>query len=252
MELPKVPLGYRFRPTPDECIHYLTCKVTSKPLPCTGIILDLNPYDVKQLPDIFSSVEKRGEVYLFTQLSKKGRIGNINVNRKVGKGTWHGDQFGKVSDPRGTKVGVSRKLSYREKGSPYNISKFLMTEYSLLEDTPLQYSSLKDYVLCHITKNGRSRNTNNDSSSHCESIDSVPSTPSITTQEDVLSLAVATTTPITDYVLPDSQHYITLPAPHDELGELLMLLDNDISLLDESWESLFDFDRFDAKRIIGI
>lgn len=159
MEEFQLPLGFHFLPEPEECIEYLTSMVIGKPLPYKGLIFEFNPYDINQLPHIFSAAEKR-DLYFFTKLSRKGKIGETSINRSVGKGSWHNDRSKDLFDPanRSSVIGTALTFTYWETGSIYN-RRFLMTEYQLRTNGLLQYDPLEDPVLCclrcHLGKKAR-------------------------------------------------------------------------------------------------
>ncbi|KAK3037798.1 hypothetical protein RJ639_030717 [Escallonia herrerae] len=143
----RLPAGFRFDPTDDEVLIYLSCKVSGNPLPCHGCVTEGDIYDEKQLHQIFSQIKRGGRPeYFFTQLKKKGKEGCRRFDRTVGKiGNWHATQTKKILDQSGENV-VGFLKSFVFKGDEED--HWNMDEFSL--------SNKNDYVLCRI-KNNRKR-----------------------------------------------------------------------------------------------
>ncbi|KAK2999655.1 hypothetical protein RJ639_023424 [Escallonia herrerae] len=144
----RIPAGFRFDPTNDEVLIYLSCKVSGNPLPCDGCVMEGDIYDEKQLHRIFSQIKSRGggPEYFFTQLKKKGKKGCKRLDRTVGNnGNWHATQTKKILGESGANV-VGFLKSFVFKGDEEG--HWNMDEFSL--------SSKNDYVLCRI-KNKKKR-----------------------------------------------------------------------------------------------
>ncbi|KAK2968301.1 hypothetical protein RJ640_016233 [Escallonia rubra] len=141
----RLPAGFRFDPTDDEVLIYLSCKVSGNPLPCHGCVTEGDIYDEKQLHQIFSQIKRGGgrPEYFFTQLKKKGKEGCKRFDRTVGNyGNWHATQTKKILDQSGKNVAGFLK-SFVFKG--HEEDHWNMDEFSL--------SNKNDCVLCRIKNN---------------------------------------------------------------------------------------------------
>lgn len=163
------------------------------------MILELDPYESEQLPDIFSATDKLGSLFFFTKLTrKKGttttatKDAGTNIDRtlrgKEAGGSWHGDTKNKkVKDGRRRVIGISRKLSYRPApgtaASSRNRTRYIMTEY-LLPSNGTNYDMFKDWVLCRLVKSNRRKDgdevgdqsaaSHSSANSPCEGVESTP------------------------------------------------------------------------------
>ncbi|KAK3043123.1 hypothetical protein RJ639_000012 [Escallonia herrerae] len=141
----RLPAGFRFDPTDDEVLIYLSCKVSGSSLPCDGCVMEGDIYDENELHQIFNQIKTRGggPEYFFTQLKKKGKKGCKRFDRTVGNnGNWHATQTKKILDESGKNVAGFLK-SFVFKGDEED--HWNMDEFSL--------SNKNDYVLCRIKNN---------------------------------------------------------------------------------------------------
>ncbi|KAK3043137.1 hypothetical protein RJ639_000026 [Escallonia herrerae] len=141
----RLPAGFRFDPTDDEVLIYLSCKVSGNPLRCEGCVTEGDIYDEKQLHQFFNQIRTRGggPKYFFTELKKKGKTGCKRFDRTVkNNGNWHATQTKKILDESGEKVAGFLK-SFVFKGDEKD--HWNMDEFSL--------TNKNDYVLCRIKNN---------------------------------------------------------------------------------------------------
>ncbi|KAK2987190.1 LOW QUALITY PROTEIN: hypothetical protein RJ640_016240 [Escallonia rubra] len=141
----RLPAGFRFDPTDDEVLIYLSCKVSGNPLPCHGCVTEGDIYDEKQLHQIFSQIKRGGgrPEYFFTQLKKKGKEGCKRFDRTVGNyGNWHATQTKKILDQSGKNVaGFLKSFAFKGHAEDH----WHLAEFSL--------SNKIDCVLCRIKNN---------------------------------------------------------------------------------------------------
>ncbi|KAK3004218.1 hypothetical protein RJ639_019071 [Escallonia herrerae] len=142
---PVASTGFRFDPTDDEVLIYLSCKISGNPLPCHGYVTEGDIYDENELHQIFIQIKTRGggPEYFFTQLKKKGNEGCKRFDRTVGNnGNWHATQAKNILDESGKNMAGFLK-SFVFKGDEKE--QWNMDEFSLTNEN--------DYVLCRIMPN---------------------------------------------------------------------------------------------------
>ncbi|WCJ23638.1 NAC domain containing protein 41 [Euphorbia peplus] len=153
-------VGFKFVPTDEELVgEFLFKKLTGTLCPNGSILIpgcDLyskeEPWQVFQRFHPNPSDGHNECLYFFTQLKKKTI--HSRAARKVGDGTWHGEDAGKkiVVDVEldGEKVSLKalkKRFSYRNKKSDQNCC-WTMNELSILE-----YNGEPEIVLCQLKKN---------------------------------------------------------------------------------------------------
>ncbi|KAK3029298.1 hypothetical protein RJ639_040134 [Escallonia herrerae] len=161
----RLPTGFRFDPTDDKVLIYLSCKVSGKPLPSHGSVTEGDIYDEKQLHQIFSQIKREGgrPEYFFTQLKKKGKEGCKRFDRTVGNNdNWHATHTKKILDESGKKVsGFLKSFVFKEDEKDH----WNMDEFSL--------PNKNDYVLCRI-KNNKKRKFGDSYDDNGEAVAPVP------------------------------------------------------------------------------
>ncbi|XP_059641372.1 NAC transcription factor NAM-2-like [Cornus florida] len=152
----KIPIGYKFHPTDEELIHYLSCKANEEPLPCQGVVNDVFDLYSKEPSELFEGSEEK-ILYFFTKLKKKHEKGS-RINRVTRIGNWKGQDKAKDIKDGGTGnaegeervIGMKRNFTYYVKSDPKK-SGWSMTEYNL-GGTNLKRAKIKDYVISQIKR----------------------------------------------------------------------------------------------------
>ncbi|WCJ23635.1 NAC domain containing protein 19 [Euphorbia peplus] len=158
MSIPFV--GFKFVPTDEELLgEFLFKRLTgtlcpngSILIPCYDLYSKEEPWQVFQRFHPNPSYGHNECLYFFTQLKKKTI--HSRASRKVGDGTWHGEDAGKkiVVDVEldGEKVSLKalkKRFSYRNKKSDQNCC-WTMLEFSISE-----FNGEPEVVLCQLKKN---------------------------------------------------------------------------------------------------
>ena len=97
---------------------------------------------------------------------KKKSVNSSRIDRKVGAGTWQGQEAGKVVVSRNSREKIGSKKRFRyEKDKSRHDGCWIMHEYSLNPSLLPQNLECSDLVPCQIRKNGEpgmenSRNRN--------------------------------------------------------------------------------------------
>ena len=157
-----LPLGVTFRPTNDELVsYYLAHKVAGVSEQFyAGIVHDFDvfgeqePWEIWQIfgDSIFKDpVAGHEDLYFFTKLKKSYPKGKSNY-RKVGSGTWKGQNTGtqvRSDSDENVVTGSKKRFHYENgnRGEQENGVSWIMFQYSI---SPTTHSS--DYVLCQIHK----------------------------------------------------------------------------------------------------
>ncbi|KAI4313458.1 hypothetical protein L6164_026440 [Bauhinia variegata] len=164
-----VGVGFSFQPKEEELIGvFLFNKVAGKDDVRTAIIPESDLYGTKNPWEIWQEFledsnckafsRDNNELYLFTVLKKKGRS-NARIDRRVGLGTWAGEDSAKpvfsVTREGKRVLGSKKRYRFEKRGSEHH-GGWIMIEYSL-DDSLLQQISnpKKHFVLCKIKKNER-------------------------------------------------------------------------------------------------
>ncbi|WCJ23636.1 NAC domain containing protein 19 [Euphorbia peplus] len=154
-------IGFKFVPTDEELVgnflfKQLTgtlCSYGSTLVPRHDLYSQEEPWQVYQQFDPNPSYGHNECLYFFTQLKKKPR--DSRAVRKVGDGTWHGEDAGKKmvveveldGDQKVPLKAMKKRFSYRNKNSNHN-GGWIMHEFSILE-----FDGDTDTVLCQLKKN---------------------------------------------------------------------------------------------------
>ncbi|XP_044473981.1 NAC domain-containing protein 41-like [Mangifera indica] len=143
--------GLKFRPTDDELIgHYLHHKIfCGLPLYRYFNIKDCDLYGSQEPWEIWEFYKRNSgddeDLYFFTVLKKKSSNGK-RICRRIGSGSWMGEDAAKEIQTNGKVIGSKKRYRYENKGSEHD-GGWIMHEYSL--------SGHDEYVLCRIRKNDR-------------------------------------------------------------------------------------------------
>ncbi|KAL6199075.1 hypothetical protein ACLB2K_028862 [Fragaria x ananassa] len=162
--------GQRFCPMEDELLmHYLNPKVNGKEVPGQEtLISELDLYGDEEPWNTWKRFEKdrandlrrNKDLYFFTRLKKVSAKGS-RICRKVGKGTWKGqDKAKKIylvdqkQQQTKTLLGSRKTYTYKNTGSEHH-GRWIMYEYELDESQFLHKKQVNknEYVLCLIRKN---------------------------------------------------------------------------------------------------
>ncbi|CAH9107580.1 unnamed protein product [Cuscuta europaea] len=149
MERPRMPVGYKFRPSDADLIGYLALYVAGKPVNSEVCIPEKDLYSIEPWHIIQKSEER---VYFLTALNKKSPL-NSRYIRRVGdaRGTWKSQGKGKPVYRSGcfegreqrVIIGLKKSLRYENKTVPEQDGQYLMQQYSLTDKIK---SGLKGYV----------------------------------------------------------------------------------------------------------
>ncbi|KAI4308318.1 hypothetical protein L6164_031405 [Bauhinia variegata] len=139
------PVGYRFRPTPEELIHhYLQKKVNGEALPFEAVN-DLDPFqsDPWKLFD-----EKSNEYfYVFTKMKVK----DIAWKEKtVGSGTWVFLDCKEIRKDMDPIIGYDREFKLVLTGDGEAYGNWVMHQFSLLDDAYGGDEEAEVYVVCQF------------------------------------------------------------------------------------------------------
>ncbi|KDO57427.1 hypothetical protein CISIN_1g045647mg, partial [Citrus sinensis] len=158
---PPLPLGCKFQPSDEQLVlFYLFNKISGTPAPfLDDFVRTENLYGNKEPWQIWRQfgvrdLEDGEDLYFFTRLKKKS-VNGSRIDRRVGTGTWQGEDAGKAVVSRNSrkKIGSKKRFRYEKDQSPHNCC-WILHEYSL---NPLQLPQnlqSSDLVLCRIRKNG--------------------------------------------------------------------------------------------------
>ncbi|XP_019160621.1 PREDICTED: NAC domain-containing protein 55-like isoform X1 [Ipomoea nil] len=165
MAHPKIPTGYRFRPTDMELLGFLALFVTGSLSLSWYPMKEKNLYSGEEPWQLFGNSKERIRYY-FTPLKKKNPR-NSRYRRTIGdgKGTWKAQDKGKPIFKSGRIMGYKRSLRYENKGSEHD-GQWLMKEYYLPDTVRKNLKvPLKDIVLCRIKRKQNWDSKNHESES---------------------------------------------------------------------------------------
>ncbi|KAJ0084844.1 hypothetical protein Patl1_29552 [Pistacia atlantica] len=143
------PPGYRFVPSDAELIgFYLYNKVHNLPFP-SDIVPECDLYGTLepwQIWEMYGGPKLRNQdLYFFTPLKKKSKKGSY-ICRRVGSGTWQGEDGATEIKDEEThmKIGSRKRFRYENKDSEHHAG-WIMHEYKLIGHD--------EFVVCRIRKN---------------------------------------------------------------------------------------------------
>ncbi|KAK2658093.1 hypothetical protein Ddye_011145 [Dipteronia dyeriana] len=156
-----IPVGYRFRPTDKELINFF---LFQKLFAQTDPFNNLEKFSVKEC-DLYGSLDPwdiwniyGGDrlkddwpLYFFTQLKKVSANGS-RISRRVGSGTWAGEDSGDTITLGNRVVGFKKRFRYEDKKSPDN-GAWIMHEFGIEPSLLRQYKKPDNVVLCRMKKN---------------------------------------------------------------------------------------------------
>ncbi|KAK0582774.1 hypothetical protein LWI29_029401 [Acer saccharum] len=158
----RIPMGYRFEPTDEELVTYfLFNKIFAE---TDGPFTDIEKFSVRE-GDLYGSqdpcdiwnlyggdnLEDGKPLYLFTRLKKVSSNGS-RISRRVGSGTWAGEDSGDTITSQNYVVGVKKRFRYENKKSPDN-GAWIMHEFAVDPTLLRQHQKPDDIVLCRMKKN---------------------------------------------------------------------------------------------------
>ncbi|TXG62837.1 hypothetical protein EZV62_009831 [Acer yangbiense] len=158
----RIPMGYRFQPTDEELVTYfLFNKIFAE---TDDPFSDIEKFSVRE-GDLYGSqdpcdiwnlyggdnLEDGKPLYLFTRLKKVSSNGS-RISRRVGSGTWAGEDSGDTITSQNYVVGVKKRFRYENKKSPDN-GAWIMHEFAVDPTLLRQHQKPDDIVLCRMKKN---------------------------------------------------------------------------------------------------
>lgn len=156
MESFKIPIGFKFVPKDSELIgHYLANRIlaNSSQIP---FIKDCNVFrDDLEIWDIWNRFggDDDEELYLFSTQRRLSRS-NSNFCRRIGSGTWAGENGGEKIETPDNVSGFKKRFRYEtqdDRFSEYH-GGWIMHLYSLTTPKP-EPAEGDEVVLCRIKKN---------------------------------------------------------------------------------------------------
>ncbi|XVF87780.1 hypothetical protein PTKIN_Ptkin18bG0148400 [Pterospermum kingtungense] len=127
----RIPCGYKFVPTDDELLLYLSKKVRGEPLPSNAVTV-CEIYGDEEPLKIFDKTSQK--FYVFTKLKKKSK--GRRIERKTGCGTWKNQRTDPIKDSQNNHVGFRKLFVFEVKGfgsnNDVNNGHWIMHEFSLL------------------------------------------------------------------------------------------------------------------------
>ncbi|KAK4848970.1 hypothetical protein QYF36_019280 [Acer negundo] len=155
-------MGYRFQPTDEELVTYfLFNKIFAE---TDDPFNDVDKFSVRE-GDLYGSqdpcdiwnlnggdnLEDGQPLYLFTRLKKVSSNGS-RISRRVGSGTWAGEDSGDTIISHNYVVGVKKRFRYENKKSPDN-GAWIMHEFAVDPTLLRHHRKPDDIVLCRMKKN---------------------------------------------------------------------------------------------------
>ncbi|XP_015893470.3 NAC domain-containing protein 2-like [Ziziphus jujuba] len=170
--------GWRFRPTDEELVgYYLLNKITgSTPLPNPSIVHDFDVFGKQEPWEIWNMFRPHDDhdhdtdpddLYFFTKPKKTTPKGK-RFNRKVGSGTWKGQNSGteicgysESGEANNVVMGLKKRFHYENKQLKDQDGSWIMFEYCLAGSLEHCITGPdNDFVLCQIRKKSSSDNDN--------------------------------------------------------------------------------------------
>ncbi|KAK1558958.1 hypothetical protein Q3G72_008731 [Acer saccharum] len=156
-----ITVGFRFLPTDEELVTYF---LFNKIFAQTDPFNDLEKFSVRE-GDLYGSqdpwdiwslyggdnLEDGQPLYFFTRLKKVSSKGS-RISRRVGSGTWAGEDSGDTIKSQNYVVGVKKRFRYENKKSPDN-GAWIMHEFAVDPSLLRQHQKPDDIVLCRMKKN---------------------------------------------------------------------------------------------------
>uniref|UniRef100_A0A0A0LFJ5 NAC domain-containing protein n=1 Tax=Cucumis sativus TaxID=3659 RepID=A0A0A0LFJ5_CUCSA len=158
-------VGVKFRPTDQQLLHYLHCKIYGQPY-FQGAVFDFDLYGGVEPWEIWQSFGgiDGEDLYFFTKLKRSTtNSGNLSthINRKIGlvNGTWSGENSASpiyVNEDDQQIIGYRKRFRYENESSEEHHGEWIMHEYNL-HPNYLCEGVDPNYVLCRIRRNERAR-----------------------------------------------------------------------------------------------
>ncbi|TXG58486.1 hypothetical protein EZV62_016315 [Acer yangbiense] len=156
-----IPVGFRFRPTDKELInHFLFQKLFAPTNPfnelekfCVrecDLYGSLDPWDIWNMYGGDGLKDDR-LLYFFTRLKKVSANGS-RISRRVGSGTWAGEDSGDTITLGNAVVGFKKRFRYENKKSLDN-GAWIMHEFGIDPSLLRHHQKPEDIVLCRMKKN---------------------------------------------------------------------------------------------------
>ncbi|TXG62811.1 hypothetical protein EZV62_009805 [Acer yangbiense] len=156
-----ITVGFRFLPTDQELVTYF---LFNRIFAQTDPFNDLEKFSVRE-GDLYGSqdpwdiwnlyggdnLEDGQPLYLFTRLKKVSSNGS-RISRRVGSGTWAGEDSGDTITSQNYVVGVKKRFRYENKKSPDN-GAWIMHEFAVDPSLLRQHQKPENIVLCRMKKN---------------------------------------------------------------------------------------------------
>ncbi|KAI9181506.1 hypothetical protein LWI28_015629 [Acer negundo] len=156
-----IAVGFRFLPTDEELVTYfLFNKIFAPTYPFNDLeklsVREGDLYGSQDPRDIWNlyggdNLEDGQPLYFFTRLKKVSCNGS-RISRRVGSGTWAGEDSGDTITSQNYVVGVKKRFRYENKKSPDN-GAWIMHEFAVDPSLLRQHQKPEDIVLCRIKKN---------------------------------------------------------------------------------------------------
>ncbi|KAE8653567.1 NAC domain-containing protein 105 [Cucumis sativus] len=157
-------VGLKFRPTDQQLLHYLHCKIYGQPY-FQGAVFDFDLYGGVEPWEIWQSFGgiDGEDLYFFTKLKRSTtNCGNLSthVNRKIGlvNGTWSGENSASpiyVNENCEEIIGYRKRFRYENESLEEHHGEWIMHEYSMHQRYLRCEGVDSNYVLCRMRKNER-------------------------------------------------------------------------------------------------
>ncbi|KAK3211401.1 hypothetical protein Dsin_016107 [Dipteronia sinensis] len=155
----------RFLPTDKELVScYLFNKLFVTQTETEQPFHDLEKALVKQC-DLYGSLEpweiwslyggdhlEDGQALYFFARLKKASVNGSRICRRVGSGTWAGEDSGDRIMDAGNVVGFKKRFLYENHGSPHD-GHWIMHEFAIDSSLLRQHQKPDDIVLCRMKRN---------------------------------------------------------------------------------------------------
>ncbi|KAL5739109.1 hypothetical protein ACOSP7_028028 [Xanthoceras sorbifolium] len=160
MEAFSITTGYKFLPNDKELIsYYLFNRLFAQTEPSNDLekilFKECDLYGCQEpwhIWDLYGGnhLEDGQALYFFTHL-KKVSVNGSRICRKIGSGTWAGEDSGKKIRA-GNVVGLKKRFRYENQDSPYD-GDWIMHEFAIDSTFLRQHQKQGDIVLCRMKKN---------------------------------------------------------------------------------------------------